>query len=150
MNEQFELPIVDESSNNLVNLDVSFDCNQKTSFLITKSDNRCPSSPNGTTTLDQYDISVNHDINTTTQQTTSNQDTANDTDSESDSILTKKNQRILDKHKEILSKLKQTRRKVTLKPYEPMYNRHGQQTYCVCRKPDDGDIMIQCDTCKEW
>ena len=22
--------------------------------------------------------------------------------------------------------------------------------YCICRKPDRGDFMIQCDTCTEW
>ena len=23
-------------------------------------------------------------------------------------------------------------------------------TYCICNKPDDGDIMIQCDSCLDW
>lgn len=49
-----------------------------------------------------------------------------------------------------LAKTRLTRRRGVLRPYEPAYNSKGQQTYCVCRHPDDGDIMVQCDTCKEW
>ena len=25
-----------------------------------------------------------------------------------------------------------------------------QPVYCICRKPDRGDLMIQCDSCSEW
>ncbi|KAJ3090059.1 hypothetical protein HDU96_003552, partial [Phlyctochytrium bullatum] len=30
------------------------------------------------------------------------------------------------------------------------YNEKGERVYCVCRKPDNGKFMIQCDTCKDW
>ena len=23
-------------------------------------------------------------------------------------------------------------------------------TYCICRRPDDGRVMVQCDKCKDW
>ena len=25
-----------------------------------------------------------------------------------------------------------------------------EPVYCICRKPDRGDLMVQCDTCTEW
>ena len=25
-----------------------------------------------------------------------------------------------------------------------------KEIHCICRKPDDGDFMIQCDECDEW
>ena len=25
-----------------------------------------------------------------------------------------------------------------------------EQVYCVCRKKDDGKLMVQCNECKEW
>jgi hypothetical protein len=27
---------------------------------------------------------------------------------------------------------------------------HSMKLYCVCRKPDNGEFMIQCDKCNEW
>lgn len=86
----------------------------------------------------------------TTQQQIDDASFLSSEEDDKNSILSKKNKRLLNKHKAMLAKIKLTRRKTLLKPYEPMYNRHGQQTYCLCRKPDDGDIMIQCDTCREW
>lgn len=26
----------------------------------------------------------------------------------------------------------------------------GRDLHCLCRKPDDGKLMIQCDYCDEW
>lgn len=26
----------------------------------------------------------------------------------------------------------------------------NQQLYCICRKPDNGKVMIACDECDEW
>ena len=26
----------------------------------------------------------------------------------------------------------------------------GREIFCVCRKGDDGSLMIQCDECLEW
>ena len=25
-----------------------------------------------------------------------------------------------------------------------------EPVYCICRGPDRGDLMVQCDTCSEW
>ena len=44
-----------------------------------------------------------------------------------------------DNFKEILTK-QQT--DDTVGTHEPVY--------CICRKPDRGDLMVQCDTCTEW
>jgi hypothetical protein len=33
---------------------------------------------------------------------------------------------------------------------KPEYNEDGEQVYCICRQPDKGELMIQCDHCKEW
>ncbi|KAJ3220153.1 PHD finger protein 3 [Dinochytrium kinnereticum] len=30
------------------------------------------------------------------------------------------------------------------------YNEKGERVYCVCRKIDDGTLMIQCDSCWDW
>ncbi|KAJ3169338.1 Transcription factor bye1, partial [Irineochytrium annulatum] len=30
------------------------------------------------------------------------------------------------------------------------YNGRGERVYCVCRKPDTGTFMIQCDKCQDW
>ncbi|KAI9325913.1 hypothetical protein DFJ73DRAFT_867789 [Zopfochytrium polystomum] len=30
------------------------------------------------------------------------------------------------------------------------YNEQGVRVYCVCRMPDNGKFMINCDTCKDW
>ncbi|KAJ1547345.1 CXXC-type zinc finger protein 1, partial [Cladochytrium tenue] len=30
------------------------------------------------------------------------------------------------------------------------YNEAGERVYCVCRRPDDGSFMINCDSCKDW
>ncbi|RUP48320.1 hypothetical protein BC936DRAFT_144708 [Jimgerdemannia flammicorona] len=29
-------------------------------------------------------------------------------------------------------------------------SKRGRKVYCICRQPDDGDTMIQCDICREW
>ena len=33
---------------------------------------------------------------------------------------------------------------------EDILKTDGSQTYCICRKPDDGKFMIQCDECDDW
>ena len=35
---------------------------------------------------------------------------------------------------------------------KPEYNSKGERVYCLesCRKPDDGNFMIGCDSCDEW
>ena len=30
------------------------------------------------------------------------------------------------------------------------YNEKGERVYCICRQPDSGKFMIQCDNCKDW
>ncbi|RUS20403.1 hypothetical protein BC937DRAFT_95291 [Endogone sp. FLAS-F59071] len=29
-------------------------------------------------------------------------------------------------------------------------SKRGRKVYCICRMPDDGNTMVQCDACKEW
>lgn len=29
-------------------------------------------------------------------------------------------------------------------------SKRGRKVYCICRTPDDGNTMVQCDVCKEW
>jgi COMPASS component SPP1 len=33
---------------------------------------------------------------------------------------------------------------------EAKYNDKGEQIYCICRKPDNGEWMIGCDFCDDW
>ncbi|KAI8916586.1 hypothetical protein DFJ77DRAFT_460468 [Powellomyces hirtus] len=35
-------------------------------------------------------------------------------------------------------------------PKKPAHNEKGQRVYCLCRQPDSGKFMIQCDNCEEW
>ncbi|KAI8825675.1 uncharacterized protein EV422DRAFT_513808 [Fimicolochytrium jonesii] len=35
-------------------------------------------------------------------------------------------------------------------PKKPGYNEKGQRVWCICRQPDSGKFMIQCDNCSEW
>lgn len=35
-------------------------------------------------------------------------------------------------------------------PKKPAFDEKGQRVYCVCRRPDSGKFMIQCDNCEEW
>lgn len=32
----------------------------------------------------------------------------------------------------------------------PKYDLNSEELYCVCRKPDEGELMIACDGCEEW
>lgn len=32
----------------------------------------------------------------------------------------------------------------------PKYNLYSEEVYCVCRKPDRGELMVGCDGCEEW
>lgn len=32
----------------------------------------------------------------------------------------------------------------------PKYNFNSEELYCVCRRPDNGTLMISCDGCEEW
>ncbi|QPG73752.1 hypothetical protein FOA43_001066 [Brettanomyces nanus] len=32
----------------------------------------------------------------------------------------------------------------------PKYNLNSEELYCVCRRPDDGQLMVACDGCDEW
>lgn len=32
----------------------------------------------------------------------------------------------------------------------PKFNLNSEELYCVCRKPDNGTLMISCDGCEEW
>ncbi|KND00230.1 uncharacterized protein SPPG_04564 [Spizellomyces punctatus DAOM BR117] len=35
-------------------------------------------------------------------------------------------------------------------PKKPTHNQEGERVYCMCREPDYGKFMIQCDNCEEW
>ncbi|CAK9683294.1 PHD-finger family protein [Candida parapsilosis] len=32
----------------------------------------------------------------------------------------------------------------------PKYDLNSEELYCVCRKPDEGELMVACDGCEEW
>lgn len=32
----------------------------------------------------------------------------------------------------------------------PKYDLNSEEVFCICRKPDGGEIMIACDGCEEW
>lgn len=32
----------------------------------------------------------------------------------------------------------------------PKFNLNSEELYCICRKPDNGTLMISCDGCEEW
>ena len=32
----------------------------------------------------------------------------------------------------------------------PKYDLNSQPLYCVCRREDDGELMVACDGCDEW
>lgn len=32
----------------------------------------------------------------------------------------------------------------------PKFSLNSEQLYCVCRKPDNGELMVACDGCDEW
>ncbi|KAI5966281.1 SPP1 [Candida pseudojiufengensis] len=32
----------------------------------------------------------------------------------------------------------------------PKFNLNSEEVYCICREPDEGDIMVACDGCEEW
>lgn len=32
----------------------------------------------------------------------------------------------------------------------PKFNHYGEELYCICRKPDKGQLMICCDGCENW
>lgn len=32
----------------------------------------------------------------------------------------------------------------------PKYGLNSEELYCICRKPDNGELMISCDGCNEW
>lgn len=32
----------------------------------------------------------------------------------------------------------------------PKFNFNSEELYCICRKPDNGTLMISCDGCEEW
>lgn len=32
----------------------------------------------------------------------------------------------------------------------PKFNQYGEELYCICRKPDKGQLMICCDGCENW
>jgi COMPASS component SPP1 len=34
--------------------------------------------------------------------------------------------------------------------YAPKYNLNSEELYCICRRPDSGELMILCDGCEEW
>ncbi|KAJ3104639.1 PHD finger protein 3 [Phlyctochytrium planicorne] len=40
--------------------------------------------------------------------------------------------------------------KHTVRQRKQPYNEEGVRVYCICRKPDNGKFMIQCDSCKDW
>lgn len=31
-----------------------------------------------------------------------------------------------------------------------MYNDNSEELFCICRKPDNGDLMVGCDGCDDW
>ncbi|KAI5962004.1 SPP1 [Candida theae] len=32
----------------------------------------------------------------------------------------------------------------------PKYDLNSEELYCVCREPDEGELMVACDGCEEW
>jgi hypothetical protein len=84
-------------------------------------------------------------------RTSSKNNTASDDKVDADAIVaSKRSSRNVEKvdYKAIANGPKSLRRLV--RPRKQEYNEDGDKIYCICRQPDEGLFMIQCDTCKDW